>query len=266
VVGGLVPAADARAEIRALGPTVGFLAAVLLLACLAERHGVFGYAGAVTARFSRGRPQRPPSLLLPVSNLTNLLAFAASGLTFAAFAGLMALPWLAVIAVEYVVLRLSFAADLNTPRIRSPGICPLFLRLGALTVPAGLVAAVAALGVPCGPERAPPARDGTTYGEDDGAGEVLGVADVHRLQAFSAPAGLHALEHEGLQVRAGGVERGGVAGRPRADGDQIADLVHGQLAGTRSASSFSTRVLISSRIGRTDSTPLPAGSSSFQSS
>jgi arsenical pump membrane protein len=32
------------------------------------------------------------SLLLPVSNLTNLLAFAASGLSFARFAGLMALP------------------------------------------------------------------------------------------------------------------------------------------------------------------------------
>ena len=41
------------------------------------------------------------SLLLPVSNLTNLLAFTASGLTFAAFAGLMALPWLVSIAIEY---------------------------------------------------------------------------------------------------------------------------------------------------------------------
>ena len=35
------------------------------------------------------------SLLLPVSNLTNLLAFAASGLAFGHFAALMALPWLA---------------------------------------------------------------------------------------------------------------------------------------------------------------------------
>jgi arsenical pump membrane protein len=40
------------------------------------------------------------SLLLPVSNLTNLLAFTASGLTFAGFAALMAGPWLAVLAVE----------------------------------------------------------------------------------------------------------------------------------------------------------------------
>jgi arsenical pump membrane protein len=35
------------------------------------------------------------SLLLPVSNLTNLLAFAATGLAFGHFAALMALPWLA---------------------------------------------------------------------------------------------------------------------------------------------------------------------------
>ncbi|MEV8567846.1 SLC13 family permease [Streptomyces sp. NPDC051322] len=52
------------------------------------------------------------SLLLPVSNLTNLLAFAASGLSFTRFAGLMALPWLAAIAVEYAVFRRFFAADL----------------------------------------------------------------------------------------------------------------------------------------------------------
>ncbi|GAB3970110.1 ArsB/NhaD family transporter [Plantactinospora veratri] len=53
------------------------------------------------------------SLLLPVSNLTNLLAFAASGLTFAGFAATMALPWLAVIAVEYLVFRRFFGADLD---------------------------------------------------------------------------------------------------------------------------------------------------------
>ncbi|MFJ5227113.1 SLC13 family permease [Streptomyces sp. NPDC088400] len=52
------------------------------------------------------------SLLLPVSNLTNLLAFTASGLSFTRFAALMALPWLAAIAVEYVVFRRWFAADL----------------------------------------------------------------------------------------------------------------------------------------------------------
>jgi arsenical pump membrane protein len=55
------------------------------------------------------------SLLLPVSNLTNLLAFAASGLAFPRFAALMALPWLAAIGTEYVVFRRFFAADLAAP-------------------------------------------------------------------------------------------------------------------------------------------------------
>jgi len=53
------------------------------------------------------------SLLLPVSNLTNLLAFSVSGLAFARFAGLMALPWLAVIGTEYAVFRWFFASDLE---------------------------------------------------------------------------------------------------------------------------------------------------------
>ena len=52
------------------------------------------------------------SLLLPVSNLANLLALRATGLTFTRFAGLMALPWLAVIAVECLVLRRFFTIDL----------------------------------------------------------------------------------------------------------------------------------------------------------
>jgi arsenical pump membrane protein len=53
------------------------------------------------------------SLLLPVSNLTNLLAFAASGLAFPRFAALMALPWLAATGTEYLVFRRFFAADLD---------------------------------------------------------------------------------------------------------------------------------------------------------
>jgi len=53
------------------------------------------------------------SLLLPVSNLTNLLAFAATGLAFPRFAALMALPWLAAIGTEYLVFRRFFAADLD---------------------------------------------------------------------------------------------------------------------------------------------------------
>jgi arsenical pump membrane protein len=52
------------------------------------------------------------SLLLPVSNLTNLLAFSASGLTFSRFAALMAVPWAAAVGTEYVVFRQFFAGDL----------------------------------------------------------------------------------------------------------------------------------------------------------
>ncbi|MGC5165993.1 ArsB/NhaD family transporter [Luteimicrobium sp. DT211] len=164
---GLVPWSDALDEARTLGPTVGFLAAILVLAELAREEGVFAWAGGVMARGSRGSPRRllaavfviaslttaalsldatvvlltpvvlatatrigarpapgvyasthlanTASTLLPVSNLTNLLAFGASGLTFAGFAGLMALPWLATVAVEYGVFRWWFRGDLRTP-------------------------------------------------------------------------------------------------------------------------------------------------------
>lgn len=55
------------------------------------------------------------SLLLPVSNLTNLLAFTASGLTFTRFAALMAPAWLLAIGIEYLVFRRFFRADLAAP-------------------------------------------------------------------------------------------------------------------------------------------------------
>jgi arsenical pump membrane protein len=52
------------------------------------------------------------SLLLPVSNLTNLLAFAAAGISFLHFAALMTLPWLAAVAVEFLLLRWFFTREL----------------------------------------------------------------------------------------------------------------------------------------------------------
>ncbi len=162
---GAIPARDALAEARRLGPVIGFLAAVLVLAQLCADEGLFRACGAWMARASGGQSRRllaqvfavaavttavlsldatvvlltpvvlataarleararphvyacahlanSASLLLPVSNLTNLLAFAASGLSFGRFAELMALPWLAAIAVEYVVLGRFFAADLD---------------------------------------------------------------------------------------------------------------------------------------------------------
>ena len=159
---------EARDALSDLGPTVGFLAALLLIADGCRREGLFDVLGAVMARGSRGSPERllafvfaiaagvtavlsldatvllltpivfataarirtsprphvyacshlanSASLLLPVSNLTNLLAFHASGLAFVRFAGLMALPTIAAIGIEWIVLTRFFAVELRRPR------------------------------------------------------------------------------------------------------------------------------------------------------
>src|SRR3954470_4425724 len=169
VATGVLSAGDARDAAADLGPTLGFVAAVLLLADGCRAAGMFDALGAAMAAGARGRARRllamvfivaagttavlsldatvvlltpvvfataarlrasprphvyacshlanSASLLLPVSNLTNLLAFEASGLSFARFAALMALPWLAALAVEWVVLSRAFRADLE-PRGR----------------------------------------------------------------------------------------------------------------------------------------------------
>lgn len=152
-------------ELRTLAPTLGFLAAVLVLGHLCEREGLFAAAGRLLAGHADGRPRRllalvfalaaavtavlgldatvvlltpvvlssatllrlrprphvyacvhlanSASLLLPVSNLTNLLAFHQSGIGFLRFSALMTLPWIVVIAVEWAVLRRFFAGDLS---------------------------------------------------------------------------------------------------------------------------------------------------------
>ncbi len=164
---GLISPGHAWEEIQRLGPVVGFLAAVLVLAHFCDVEGLFTACGAWMARRAEGRPVRllaavfvlaslitavlsldatvvlltpvvlatatrmgvetrphlyacahlsnTASLLLPVSNLTNLLAFAASGLTFTRFAALMALPWLVAIAAEYLVFRRFFDRELAAP-------------------------------------------------------------------------------------------------------------------------------------------------------
>jgi arsenical pump membrane protein len=94
------------------------------------------------------------SVLLPVSNLTNLLAFTACGLTFSRFTALMALPWVTVVAIEYVVLRRFFAADLavgsgsgpGAPGRPAPDVSPVTLAVVATTLAGFVVASV--LGVP----------------------------------------------------------------------------------------------------------------------
>ena len=55
------------------------------------------------------------SLLLPVSNLTNLLAFKASNLSFIKFTLVMTLPWLAAVGTVYLVFRVFFRRDLDVP-------------------------------------------------------------------------------------------------------------------------------------------------------
>ena len=76
------------------------------------------------------------SLLLPVSNLTNLLAMPHLNLTFGGFALVMAPVLGVVLVVEYAVLRLLFRADLDDHR-------PHPDRHEAVAVPAVPVATVA---------------------------------------------------------------------------------------------------------------------------
>jgi arsenical pump membrane protein len=173
---GVVPSSAAAATLRSIGPTVGFLAAILVFGHLCAEAGVFDYLGGIAARASGGRPARlltlgvalaaaitavltldatvvlltpvilttvatlrvaphphtlastrlanSASVLLPVSNLTNLLAFAVSGLTFARFAALMTLPWLLICAAELLLLRSAFDADLSDTVRRVPNAAP----------------------------------------------------------------------------------------------------------------------------------------------
>jgi arsenical pump membrane protein len=87
------------------------------------------------------------SLLLPVSNLTNLLAFAATGLSFTRFTALMSLPWLSAVAVEYIVFRWFFASDLgaggeSSTRADEPTVPIVVIALLALTLVGFAIASV----------------------------------------------------------------------------------------------------------------------------
>lgn len=179
---GAISLDHAREEAASLGPVVGFLAAVLVLAHFCDVEGLFQACGAWMARRAAGSPGRllaavfvlasaitavlsldatvvlltpvvlataaragvrarphlyacahlsnTASLLLPVSNLTNLLAFETSGLSFTRFAALMALPWLVAIGAEYLVFRRFFdedlAASVHSPEPGQTPALPLF--------------------------------------------------------------------------------------------------------------------------------------------
>jgi arsenical pump membrane protein len=162
---GIESGSGAVRVLREIGPTVGFLAAILLFGHLCAEAGIFDYLANRAARASRGDPARlllravglaavvtvtltldatvvlltpvmigtarrmsipgrpytyacvrlanSGSLLLPVSNLTNLLAVGSAGLSFGRFTALMLLPWLVVCALEWASLRLFFRRDLQ---------------------------------------------------------------------------------------------------------------------------------------------------------
>lgn len=190
---GAISIDHARHAAGELASTIGFLAALLLLAEGCRREGLFDALGAIMARGSRGGPRRllalvfvvassvtvtlsldptivlvtplvfatamrlrmspkpyvyacshlanSASLLLPISNLTNLLAFRASGLSFTHFAALMALPTAAAIAVEWVVLTRFFAAELDRARetVRAEAAAVAFPRFALVVLGATLV-------------------------------------------------------------------------------------------------------------------------------
>lgn len=133
--------------------------------------------------YATGHLANSASLLLPVSNLTNLLAFTATGLTFLHFAGLMLLPQVAAVAVEYLVLRRVFRADLREPVGTPVTEVPPPPRLGLAVV--GLTAAGAALASFAGLSPVWAAAAGTAglagrqlaRGEARGH-ELLGAADL----------------------------------------------------------------------------------------
>ncbi len=90
-------------------------ATVVLLTPVVVRTARRMRVAAAPAAFVCAHLANSASLLLPVSNLTNLLAVGATGLSFVHFAALMALPWVVVLAVEYVGLGWVFRRELARP-------------------------------------------------------------------------------------------------------------------------------------------------------
>jgi arsenical pump membrane protein len=93
--------------VLSLDATVVLLTPVVLAAVRRLRTPLRPYAYA-TAHLANGA-----SLLLPVSNLTNLLAFHVANVSFTEFTLMMTLPWLATVTTLYLVFRGFFARDLR---------------------------------------------------------------------------------------------------------------------------------------------------------
>jgi arsenical pump membrane protein len=121
-LGSLVTQAGRGRPVRTLVVTT--VVAALVTALLSLDATVVLLTPVVVAAAAGGASSRPlaatcvrlansASLLLPVSNLTNLLALPAVDLGFLRWAAVMAVPWLAVLAVEYAGVRLVHARDLR---------------------------------------------------------------------------------------------------------------------------------------------------------
>jgi arsenical pump membrane protein len=144
--------AAATTAILSLDATVVLLTPVVLATARALRVPARPHAYA-TAHLANSA-----SLLLPVSNLTNLLAFGAAGLSFVHFAAVMALPWFAAVGAEFLLLRWFFGRELSVEPARDAvhedlqvpvfvlGVLALTLAGFAVTSLVGLSPAWAALG------------------------------------------------------------------------------------------------------------------------
>ncbi|MEO6472443.1 MAG: SLC13 family permease [Aeromicrobium sp.] len=91
--------------VLSLDATVVLLTPVLIAASAAHPYRSHAYASV--------RLSNSASTLLPVSNLTNLLAFTGTGLTFVGFTQAMLPVWLFAIAAEYVALKWWFRDELR---------------------------------------------------------------------------------------------------------------------------------------------------------
>ena len=130
--------------VLSLDAAVVLLTPVVLSAVRRLRTSVRPYAYA-TAHLANGA-----SLLLPVSNLTNLLAFHTAGISFTKFTVVMALPWLGAVATLYVIFRWFFAADLRVqpdPEQRGPAPRPPVFVLVVVGLTLGGFAVAQSVGV-----------------------------------------------------------------------------------------------------------------------
>lgn len=131
--------AAAVTAVLTLDATVVLVTPVVLAAAARAR------VAAKPLAYACARLANSGSLLLPVSNLTNLLAFGSTGLSFGRFAALMALPWAVAVAGEGIGLRAFFGRGAEpSVRQRPDGeldtSCPRYA-LGVLAVTvAGFVA------------------------------------------------------------------------------------------------------------------------------